>query len=243
MNECIQAFQEHGYVMLRNVIPMGCLDDIKQELKRILTVRNSDPASLESAISNAELRGHQGVYNASITVGSSLAAYRLIYEARIDAYAAMAVFGYEKGLHVTPLHCDIQLPRDDRFVWAWHVESDFYPWAPAILNCWFPILSSTLRGVTGTIEIIPKSHLKERRQHDKPIGNTKFVAHVSKAEEAMAIEVEAEPGDLLLFHQDLVHRSVSNLSNVPRVTGILRVIDQSVMKESRPLYKALSYVE
>lgn len=243
-NESIEQFKDHGYVLLKDAIPQRCIQEVREELHRLITHPAKPKDTLENDILRLEKKSHKAVYNAMVTVGSSLAAYRLIVASRIDEYAAMALFGTEQALHVTPLHVQIQIPRKTDFDYAWHIESDFYPWAPRILNCWFPILAGTVPDKTGTIGLIPFSHHKEKRKHTKTLGAdyVQIISETTQAEEDMAFQCEAEPGDLLLFDQDMVHKTCPNTSNVPRVTGIIRVIDQSAMKESRPLYKSLSYI-
>lgn len=243
-NESIERFKDLGYVLLKDVIPAQHLRKLAGELHRLVNHPFGSANTISNDIMALEAKSHQSVYNASISVGSSLAAYNLINASQLESYAAMTTFGTDEGLHVTPLHVSIQIPRKTNFDYAWHIESDFYPWAPKILNCWFPILAATEKEVTGTIGLIPKSHLKQNRKHTKTNENNyvQIVSHVTHAEEADGIQIEAEPGDMLLFHADMVHKTCPNLSNVPRVTGIIRVIDQKAMKESRPLYKALAYV-
>lgn len=243
LNESIEHFKDYGYVLLKDAIPQKQLQAVTAELHRLVTHPLESKASIGYDILQLEAKSHQSVYNASITVGSSLAAYELVCASQIKSYAAMALFGTDYGLHVTPLHVDIQIPNSTKFDWEWHTEDVYYPWAPEILNVWFPILAPTLQDKTGTIGIIPESHLRPQsntRNTDR--GSLRIETRVSAKEAKTEIQVEAMPGDLLLFHQKLIHRTCPNMCNAPRVTGIVRVINEAVMKESRPLYKALSFV-
>jgi ectoine hydroxylase-related dioxygenase (phytanoyl-CoA dioxygenase family) len=66
---------------------------------------------------------------------------------------------------------------------------------------------------------------------------------VDDGDEEEAQPIEIETGDVVAFSGDLVHRSLPNESDKPRITGVLRVIDMENIEEYRPLYKALSYEE
>src|SRR3954468_21309844 len=149
-NESIERFKDLGYVLLKDVIPGKCIQGILRELHRLVTHPSKSLDSIELDILNLEAKSHKAVYDAMVTVGSSLAAYKLIVESKLEDYAAMALFGKEDGLHVTPLHVSIQIPRKTDFDYRPHRESEYYPWAPSILNVWFPILASTVTGVTGS---------------------------------------------------------------------------------------------
>lgn len=241
VNESTKAFAEHGYVLMRDVIALHLLEEVKRHLRQLF--KAGDHKTTEAAIMEMESSSHEAVYNASITVGSTLAAYRLIHSLGLESWAEE--FLGEGYFHVTPLHVSMQMPRDKKYDYAWHIESDFYPWAPEILNLWFPILASTQKDLTGTIEVIPGSHLKTKRAHDitHPGGYVQIISRLDPGEEEWGLQIEANPGDLLIFHKRMVHRTCPNLCNVPRATGIVRVIDQGKLEKTRPLYKAMSYVE
>lgn len=242
-NESIEHFKDFGYVLLRDAIPIKQLQAVAAELHRLVTHPIESKNALAYDILQLESRSHQSVYNASITVGSSLAAYELICASQIKSYAAMAQFGTDYGLHVTPLHVDIQIPGSNKWDWEWHSEDQYYPWAPEILNVWFPILGPTVAGKTGTIGLIPGSHTRAQvNTKSMARGTLRIETAVSPKEEKSELQIEAAPGDLLLFHRTLIHRTCPNNSDAPRVTGILRVINEAAMKENRVLYKALSFV-
>jgi len=240
MNEKFDAFAQEGYVLVRDAIDPDHILDLHRHLRPLFRARPNE--TLEHATVAAEKKAHLYVYEAGLTVGSTLSAYSLLHSLKLEEKAeALLGPGY---FHVTPLHVSLQIPRETKYDYEWHVESDFYPWAPEILNLWFPVMASTVKDKTGTIELIPGSHKKAKRGSDKsrPGGYLQIVSHLDRGEEERAVQIEADPGDLLLFHKHMVHRSCPNLSNVPRATGIVRVIDQGKMEKTRVLYKALSYV-
>lgn len=244
-NESLEDFAKYGYVLLRGAIKPEHLKDITRNLWGLVAAGRPRGANVEADIMQLESEDHERLYKASITVGSSLAAYELIASADLRRISACLLDTSEQHLHVTPLHIAVQIPRKTEFDYAWHIESDFYPWAPEIVNVWFPVLSSTERNFTGTIEVIPFSHLKEKRPNDTTHKDTyvQIVSHLDAEEESKGIQIEAEPGDALFFHKHMVHRTCPNLCNQPRVTGIVRVMDMARIEPPRPLYKAMSYVQ
>ena len=242
-NYAPSAFKDHGYVLLKGAISKDSLHDLTRNLWEVVLPRGCQRDTIEDDILRLEGESHEQVYRASITLGSSFAAYSLIFKANLRGIARELLQCAETQLHVTPLMTAIQIPGKTEYDYEWHQESSFYPWAPALLNFWFPVLAPTKRG-TGTISLIPGSHKLGRRPESRS-GEGKFIQIkplVTGREESTALEIEAEPGDLLVFHADMIHKSIANVSGVPRVTGIVRVIDQGAMEKPRPLYKSLSYV-
>lgn len=233
------SFKDHGYTLLRQVIPIECLEALKYELHHLVGAQGV----LEDDLLHVDSLDHQKLYQAQITCGSSFAAYSLLVRSGLWRLAAEALGQDGLRLHVTPLHVQVQLPRVTTYDYAHHRESSFYPWAPNVLNCWFPVAASTGFN-TGTISLIPGSHLIADRKVTTSNADTfiQLEPELLEGEEAKAIAIDADPGDLLLFHANTVHKSLPNTSNVPRVTGICRIINMGEI-EARPLYKSLSYTQ
>lgn len=244
-NESLEDFSKYGYVLLRDAIKSEHLKDITRNLWGLVASGRPRGANIEADILQLESESHEQLYKAMVTVGSSLAAYELIAKSDFRRIAACLMDASEQHLHATPLHISVQIPRNTEFDYAWHIESDFYPWAPEIMNIWFPVLAPTERNFTGTIEVIPFSHLKEKRQNDTTHKDTyvQIVSHLDQGEEEKGLQIQADPGDVLFFHKDMVHRTCPNLCNQPRVTGIMRIMDMARIEPPRPLYKAMAYVQ
>jgi ectoine hydroxylase-related dioxygenase (phytanoyl-CoA dioxygenase family) len=53
--------------------------------------------------------------------------------------------------------------------------------------------------------------------------------------------MEVSRGSAVAFDAHVVHRSLPNRSDRPRLSGVLRVVNMATQPSPRPLYKALPY--
>jgi ectoine hydroxylase-related dioxygenase (phytanoyl-CoA dioxygenase family) len=131
--------------------------------------------------------------------------------------------------------------------WEWH--QDYGYWYNN--GCLFPLLASCLIAVdranreNGCLQVIRGSHQMGRIDHGKTGDQTG--ADAERVEAALArmelVYIEAEPGDALFFHSNLLHRSDQNRSPHPRWSLICcyNAARNDPYKESRhPRYTPLS---
>ncbi|PHR98439.1 MAG: phytanoyl-CoA dioxygenase family protein [Blastopirellula sp.] len=134
--------------------------------------------------------------------------------------------------------------------WEWH--QDYGYWYNN--GCLFPYMASCLTSVTrstkenGCLQVIPGSHLMGRINHVKTGDQTGADLEIVEAAiERMGIQyVEAEPGDALFFHGNLLHRSDQNNADYPRwsIISCYNAARNNPYKESKhPRYTPLEKVD
>jgi len=104
--------------------------------------------------------------------------------------------------------------------WEWHQDYGYwYNYAcltPEMLSIWIALDHSIKSN--GCLQVLPGSHKIGRIDHVRTDGQT--VAkneYVEAARKRFDLEyVEMEPGDALIFHCNLLHRSDANTSDMPR---------------------------
>ena len=134
--------------------------------------------------------------------------------------------------------------------WEWH--QDYGYWyhngclAPELVSCWIAIDPSTREN--GCLQVLRGSHQLGRIDHGKTGDQTG--ADLERVEQALKrfelVYIEAQPGDALFFHCNLLHRSDQNRSENPRWSLICcyNAARNSPYKESRhPAYTPLAKVE
>jgi ectoine hydroxylase len=104
--------------------------------------------------------------------------------------------------------------------WAWHQDYGYW-YQNGVL---FPLLTSAFIAVdpatrlNGCMQVLKGSHLLGRVDHiltgDQAGADMERVREAEKALEL--VYVEMEPGDVLFFHANLLHRSDQNKSDKPR---------------------------
>ena len=133
--------------------------------------------------------------------------------------------------------------------WEWH--QDYGYWYNN--GCLYPLLASCLIAVdkatrkNGCLQVIQGSHLMGRVEHGKSGDQTGAdLEMVNAAVERLPLEyIEANPGDALFFHCNLLHRSDQNTSPDPRWSLICcyNAARNNPFKESRhPRYSPLAKV-
>jgi hypothetical protein len=133
--------------------------------------------------------------------------------------------------------------------WEWH--QDYGYWyhngclAPELVSCWIAIDPSTREN--GCLQVLRGSHHLGRIDHGKTGDQTG--ADLERVEQALQrhelVYIEAQPGDALFFHCNLLHRSDQNRSENPRWSLICcyNAARNSPYKESRhPAYSPLAKV-
>jgi len=238
-------FASDGYTIVRNAVPHTALAEVRDALtdglRRIAEPVNG--ASLDELLTRRETENHDYVYQASNFVGSSIGAYRLIADSGVTGLVEQVT--ESSNLHIMPMTVSVQFPSDSRFDYEWHQEGSFYPWAPAVINAWIPLVRPTSRE-SGTMFVLPGSHRRGLRPAETYFSHGKFrqiECGVTDEEAATEVPMELDVGDFVIFDANLVHRSHPNSSQLPRLVCILRYIPMSTLDRVRPLYKALSYEE
>lgn len=231
-----KTYTDRGYLIANQVFSASCMDILRRGFRSILEKNGaggSDNAlphradDLNGLILKREKEDHSLVYKASQSVGSSAATYQLLGGSDILNVVADATGFDIADLHLAPLYFIVQNPSDERFDYPWHQDGAYYSWAKDMLTLWFPV-NRAVKRETGTISLIPGSHCAQSR------GTKTYVKHgffrqieseINSAEAEKETFVEIDAGDCCLMHGDLVHRSVPNRSNSPRVAGVLRLVN------------------
>jgi len=104
--------------------------------------------------------------------------------------------------------------------WEWH--QDYGYWhnygclAPDMLSIWIALDESVK--ANGCLQVLPKSHRLGRLNHIREEDQTQVdPEYMQAAVERFELKyVEMQPGDALIFHCNLLHRSDANTSDKPR---------------------------
>lgn len=237
-------YEKDGFTIVKNQIPNSLIDSLKNVLKDGLMKYcfTKNDLNLDELILELESKNHDYIYQSSLLIGSSASAYQFIGGTKLIENLENITGIKKDNLHFMPLAIKIQPPNATEYDYLWHQESAFYPNSPDVITVWFPINYPSSFN-SGTMVVIPKSHLNGVRKSDTYFSYKTFKqieCSASYEEEQSGIPIEIDIGDICIFDPNTVHMSTVNQSDKVRITGILRVIDFSKQKESRPFYKGLS---
>ena len=129
--------------------------------------------------------------------------------------------------------CNIRMdtPKLDQYLFHWHQDITYLLGSMNALTFWIPL--SKVNKERGSIEVIPGSHTKgifpirytgKKSLEPNTVMSPKDI-YLEKEPTAPPILLEAEPGDLVVFSQLLLHRSTPNHSGYIRWAIQLRFAD------------------
>lgn len=121
--------------------------------------------------------------------------------------------------------CRIDPPQDKTFDLKWHQESYFTLPNSNCVQLWAPLINNINPNDTGTMTAIAKSHSIGELKHSIIRHNDNYISEsitddkigdLHKGQKLFSLNV----GDVLLFHENLIHKTITNLGNKVRYTLI-----------------------
>jgi ectoine hydroxylase len=230
-------FQQNGFLLLRQLFD-------REEMEILLKYARQDEALLAGAAGRRDATGQVTKLTLWNRAGDDL--YGMF------SRSPRIVDRMESLLEGEVYHYHTKMMLKEPLVggaWEWH--QDYGYWYDN--GCLFPLLASCLIAVdratrrNGCLQVIKGSHWMGRIDHGKSGDQTG--ADMERVTAALArmelVYVEAEAGDALFFHSNLLHRSDQNRSPDPRWSLICcyNAARNNPYKESRhPCYEPLTKV-
>ena len=102
----------------------------------------------------------------------------------------------------------------------WHQDGEYWPIEPITgASAWVAVTPA--RRENGCLRVIPCSH-KRHARHVERDGSFSRTLAPNAFDEADAVDIELEPGEMFLFHPLLIHGSWPNTSGVVRTGFAVR---------------------
>ena len=122
--------------------------------------------------------------------------------------------------------CRIDPPKDGTYDLKWHQESYFTLPNSNSVQLWAPMINDVSLEETGTISAIKKSHLNGELMHSIVRHNDDYISESIKDDKINNINHDYENfslnvGDVLLFHENLIHKTINNNGQKVRYTMIV----------------------
>lgn len=230
----IEAFQRDGYVIVRGLLSA-------EEVTLLGQIARADQALTQSTYGRKDASGLPvtlAVRNElSDDIYSAITRSERIVR-RMEAYLGGEVYHWHHKL----------ILKEPRVGGAWEWHQDYGYWyhnaclRPDLASCLIAIDRATR--ANGCLQVLKGSHQIGRIDHGKTGDQTG--ADLERVNVALTqcelVYVELDPGDAVLFHSNLLHRSDQNRSDDPRWALICcyNRRDNSPYKETRhPAYSPL----
>jgi ectoine hydroxylase-related dioxygenase (phytanoyl-CoA dioxygenase family) len=223
------SLETDGYFILRGAVPLPTVAAIREALTRLLEPEARPGESVFQTIHRLQAGGDQTLYRLH-ELSSKLTAMNTLRET--CAVLARDVLGAGRLLLDVNSHVIFSIPTDERSMWSWHQESTYDVFDGEGINFCAPVFEPATRE-NGTMSLLRGSHKLGALPYDKlrpENGSTTLLPRGIERIVAAHEEVHflAEPGDLIGFDRNLVHRSNQNRSPRPRVTAVVQfaVVDR-----------------
>jgi len=204
--------------------------------RRILEIEGDGSSNFEKfqlIYELMEAEDKEALYQVQKLLTSSVDA-RSIFNSEFMELMAGVLGTTPKNLLVDGPALFVNRPRTERLLYKWHSEQHYYPKRRRFLNVWIPLFENKSK-LNGTMSFKEKSHLK-----DFPFADYQGYNKDSKDKSNFFIQYEIpenflsqynehlcvdSPGDLYVFHKNLVHRPNANNSDKYSVAIVARVWD------------------
>ena len=153
-------------------------------------------------------------------------AYELATHPRV-LDAVEDIIGANILVHTTSIFC--KRPRQQSFA-SWH-QDGFY-WrlsAPKLVSAWIALTASTAEN--GCLRVIPRTHQRvlphTQQRHERNLLTSGLTVE-AELDEAAAVDIVLQPGEMSLHHVNLIHGSPPNLSDNWRIGFAVRYVSPEV---------------
>jgi non-heme Fe2+,alpha-ketoglutarate-dependent halogenase len=117
-------------------------------------------------------------------------------------------------------------PKTDSYV-SWHQDGVNSNWDPEhSISIWLALSESNAQN--GCMQVIPKTHLNSKQEHvfytDE--NNMHYKSHgiALEVDESKALNLELQPGEISIHHNNIIHGSKPNTSDTKRIGLVIRYI-------------------
>jgi len=219
-------YQRDGFVSIKALIPRGRLEKIEAELADTFSeFANDAKFPIDSAIINLDREDKPLLHELHMAT-TKLISLRSIFAILSDVVCDLSS-------KVEPIYeisggYLLGIPTDTRLVYDFHQESNYMREFKEVFNFHFPLLRNSTRE-NGTMSVLAGSHkigtvsFEKKRVSQNSYTNLVPTEIEKIQSEFPEVHCILEPGDCVVFHKDLVHKSNFNASKLCRPVGTARL--------------------
>lgn len=229
-NASSNFYYKHGYVAIKNLIPLDSINRLKSDLNSFFTSecieeKNISMESIDSQIISLNSHSTKRLHEIQIAA-SRLASFHLI-AGEVYQYIP-TITGNNNTVFLNAVGFLLGIPGNLRLSYDWHQDGTYHgDGSASVIHIWFPIFnpSSLFNGAMSLLDGSNKETILEysKTKH----SNTGYTSNkpldvdekISKYEELCC---SLELGDCLFFCDNLIHKSNLNQSDKCRIIGVLK---------------------
>ena len=212
-----RRYEEDGYLFFGDVLDQGSVARVRDEFIRVL----ADQGVVEGGMAGARATG-AGVEAVDDNELYAVASYLELCESGEVRDLLRRVFG-EEVFVFRSTNIRYALPNDDLHVTPPHQDHFFVGPNDDFRTVWMPLMR--IEETVGGLAVARGSHRQGLREHveQEDAESYVFLGRKQKGVPLATVEEEwltadYEPGDVLVFHSQAVHRALPNRSELVRLS-------------------------
>lgn len=224
----VNDFQRNGFLLLRNVLSAEARSMLEHDIRTVGDAFfGATPVPFDLKGYQPKHPIHRGAFYNMLRYTPSLNV--------LSGCQEIVNMSRELGLK-TPMvmkasNLRMDLPNEDEFLFHWHQDITYLLGSLNSLTYWIPL--TPVNKLNSTIEVIPGTHrsgiVPFKYAGSEALQKSKVMSpkdiRLQKEPQEPSIFIEAEPGDVVIFSQLLLHRSTPNRSNLSRWAVQIRHTD------------------
>lgn len=233
--EQIRQYQDDGFSILRNVIPVELVAKLRHECERFM--REKDEEMDRKGVEVDEINHKGKRYFIALRYRDSPIMQELIFGKQMEE-VTKAVLGESVYLFLEQF---VVKAADKGMTFSWHQDSGYLPYDhKPYLSCWCPLDDVTEEN--GTVYMLPykDAGTSKRVEHVLQEGTNDRVGYFGDHPGVPAI---LKAGDIAIFSSTCFHRSGSNLTDRSRRVLLLQYSAEPILEPNgQPRYWADPFV-
>lgn len=245
-----KKFQDEGYVFLRNVFDPQSLTEFENliiALAKKLVIQNGGippEGNAYELLQFVEKNYKVPFFHLCAHAGCSVSGLNLINTSKITS--VISELAGIPGEQLFPFHPAVFFNDRsvERLQTSFHQEKSYFPFASDVYHLWFPLFRD-LKNEDGPMIVCPKSH-KEHYPYTviaKPQSITRLETDEKVVARFEKVPCSINRGDAVLFHNNTIHATGENLTDKPRISGVIRYMNLLNSEETFQPYIKFVYSE
>lgn len=227
----LQAANYHFYLQVLKVFKGNSILTKGNSTNSYTTIRDLDRICVFLDENDPDLLGEvlKHLLRSTLTPVFSLSEKLIKLASEFLSCPTYAMLIESSGVSLIP-----SIPNNKRRLYTWHSEACWLPYRRNFINVWMPLFRSKKKG-NGTMSVFPGSH-KQTWHFSEYYGfnkstegdKTHYLQYEVPESETRAyteIFVEADPGDIIVFDRNLLHRSEINTSSEVGYLSVCRFLN------------------
>lgn len=225
--DLIDYFNKHGFVSIKSAIDISLIKKVKNDLENIFRnyANNSEHNIFDSAVINLNINDKSLLHKLHIASSRIISLKSILLSI---SPIVSTIMGTKNTLSELETGILLGISKDNRLVYGFHQESSYFTGVENVCHVHFPLFrKSTIKN--GTMSILDGSHKEgildyvyKRKSSDSytdllPVN----LDHLEKKYQELHLELEV--GDCVFFHNQLLHKSNYNNSDLCRPVGTCRL--------------------